>query len=52
MRHQHKKNRERPEGCGERRAADQRLLGILKILSQVVAIIGTIMAMVDALHRW
>jgi hypothetical protein len=30
----------------------QRLGGVLKILSQVVAILGTIMAIVDALHRW
>ena len=30
----------------------QRLGAALKILSQVVAILGTIMAIVDTLHRW
>ena len=30
----------------------QRLGAVLKILSQVVAILGTIMAIVDTLHRW
>jgi hypothetical protein len=30
----------------------QRLGAALKILSQVVAILGTIMAIVDMLHRW
>ena len=30
----------------------QRFGAALKILSQVVAILGTIIAIVDALHRW
>jgi hypothetical protein len=30
----------------------QRLGSVLKILSQAVAILGTIMAIVDTLHRW
>ena len=30
----------------------QRFTAALKILSQVVAILGTIMAIVDTLHRW
>ncbi len=30
----------------------QRVGAALKILSQVVAILGTIMAIVDTLHRW
>jgi len=30
----------------------QRLGAALKIMSQVVAILGTIMAIVDTLHRW
>jgi hypothetical protein len=54
MRHHHKKNRECPEACGERReaCADHRPLRILKILSQIAAITGTVMAIVDTLHRW
>jgi len=54
MRHQHKKNRERSETCGEpsEACASQRLLRFLKILSQIAAITGTVMAIVDALHRW
>jgi hypothetical protein len=54
MRHQHKKNREHSEAGGERSepCASHRLLGILKILSQIAAITGTVMAIVDALHRW
>ena len=35
-----------------RKTWSQRLRGVLKILAQVVAIFGTIMAIADTLHRW
>jgi hypothetical protein len=43
MRRQHRKNRTHPRSV---------LLRALSIVSQGAAIIGTIVAIVDALHRW
>jgi len=61
MRHQQKKNPACTATCeqgGEahpdapRKTWSQGLRGVLKILAQVVAIFGTIMAIADTLHRW
>ena len=60
MRHWQKKNPtcDTCEQGGEahrdapRKTWSQRLRGVLKILAQVVAIVGTVMAIADTLHRW
>ena len=61
MRHQQKTNPTGTDACeqgGEarrdapRKTWSHRLRGVLKILAQIVAIFGTIMAIADTLHRW
>ena len=52
MRYWHRKKSNSSARTRDANPWRQRLGTALKILSQVVAILGTIMAIVDTLHRW